>query len=429
MMHLLREWRDAMEDPFRKQLLSSGTPDLDEMLSLFPRRTVVRHGLDPNVIQGNIERLETCPEVDLGHPLLDLSVKTGLAHIDATFQGDHPKYGLESYGRNHVDGFPQTIISAVDALSAWGIHTRAAQLWRYWLLHLVEDDGRIQYRAACLGEYGQLLHTAALLQERGGTEGWWDVGFGILDKMAEHVMRLRVEAQEAGHGLISGPADEDLYSMGKRYFHTNAWLSKGLRRWADLCERTAAAPSTTPSAIREVADALAEDTLAAIRAAWPEDPADWWLPPCVEPAERPRNLTSTPLASYTNYRYYPELLSSGILPSDLGSRIVEARLHGGGQFCGMTRFKDWTDHWTLAEYLYGLWALGRKQDFLLSLYSHIAYQQDKDNLTACEQMTFPPGQPIAPYCLPSQLGPARAARLLVKDEAGDGGGTCAGSEA
>lgn len=415
MMNRWREWRRAFEDPFRDELLASGAPDLDKVLSLLPRPSV-QYGIDPNVINGNIERLETNPEVDLGHPLLNLSVKTGLAHIDATFQGDHPKYGLGCYGTSGVDGFPQIIISVVDALSAWGVNRRAAQLWRYWLLNMVHDDGRLTYRAACLGEYGQILHTAALLQERAGTEGWWDEGFHVLNNMTEHVLRLRSEAEKDGNGLIAGPADEDLYSMGRRYFHTNAWLAKGFERWAGLCERVNASPSTQISTIHEVAEALAGDTLAAIRRTWPEDPADWWLPPCIEAVERPRSLTDTTIASYTNYRYYPELLSSGLLPLELANRVVEARLRGGGQFCGMSRFIDWTDDWPLAEYLYGLWFLERKNDFLLSLYGHIAYQQDKDNLTACEQMTFPPGRPVAPYCLPSQLVPARAARLLVEDE-------------
>ncbi|MBC8472891.1 MAG: hypothetical protein H8D56_25800 [Planctomycetes bacterium] len=414
-MRKWREWREAFEDPFREELLASGAPDLDKVLSLLPRPTV-QQGIDPNVINGNIERLETNPEVNLGHPLIDLSVKTGLAHIDATFQGDHPKYGLGSYGRSVVDGFPQIIISVVDALSAWGMKRRAAQLWRYWLLNMVHDDGRLTYPAACLGEYGQLLHTAGILEERAGTEGWWDESFRILDSMAEHVLRLRREAEKDGSGLVVGPADEDLYSMGRRYFHTNVWLAKGLERWAELCRRVNASSSTPSNTIREVAEALARDTVAAIRMTWPEDPADWWLPPCIEAVERPRSLTDTLMASYTNYRYYPELLSSGLLPSDLANRVVEARLSGGGQLCGMSRFDDWTDDWPLAEYLYGLWSLGRKDDFLLSLYGHIAYQQDKDNMTACEQLTFPPGRPVAPYCLPSQLVPARAARLLVKDE-------------
>ena len=53
---------------------------------------------------------------------------------------------------------------------------------------------------------------------------------------------------------------------------------------------------------------LAVDTLQAIQKTWPADPADWWLPPQVEPLPRPARLTgSRDVASYTNYRYWPEL--------------------------------------------------------------------------------------------------------------------------
>ena len=54
---------------------------------------------DPQQIAENIAKLRTIPEVNTGHPLLDLSVKTGLAHIDATFRGDHPKYGVGTYAQ------------------------------------------------------------------------------------------------------------------------------------------------------------------------------------------------------------------------------------------------------------------------------------------------------------------------------------------
>jgi hypothetical protein len=378
--------------------------------------------VDPAVIKSNIERLQAqvSPKVDTGHPFLDLSVLTGLAHIDATFQGDHPKYGFGYYGRNQFDAFPPTILAAVDALSAWGLNARAVQLWRYWLLNMVPEDVSLMYYSgpgygACIQEWGQLLHTGALLEERAGTEGWWDIGFKVLDRMAEYMLHLRREAEKDG-GLARGAGDEDLYGPGARdrYFHTNAWIARGLQRWADLCERTDASPSTPVKKARQAAQSLADDTVAAIRKTWPKDPSDWWLSPRLEPAERPKNLVSDWLGSYANYRYYPELLFSGILPSDLANRVVEARLQGGGQFCGMTKILDWTDDWPLADYLYGLWSLGRKDDFLLSLYGHCAYQQDKDNLTVCEQLTFPPGLPVAGYCLPSQLVPARAARLLVK---------------
>lgn len=309
------------------------------------------------------------------------------------------------------DGFPPTIIAAVDALSAWGLNRRAAQLYRYWLTNFVQEDGTIKYYGPSISEYGQLLHTAALLEQRAGTAGWWADGHKALDRMAEFVLQLQAAAAKEGN-LIAGVPEADTRKDVARYFHNNAWIVKGLRRWADLCERQKASPTTTIAAVRKASAALAKDTLSAVRKTWPVDPADWWLSPQIEPTPRPAHLTASRIASYTNYRYWPELLSSGLLPAELANRVVDARLAAGGQFCGMTRFAGHLDDWPLAEYLYGLWSLGRKRDFLVSLYGHVAYHQAKGHLTAYEQVSFPPGRPRADYCLPCQLVAARAARLL-----------------
>jgi hypothetical protein len=400
-----------LEDPARKMI--SDPPDLDRVLGLFPR-TTGEPAFDPKRIAAAVAKLETSPPVATGHPFLDLSVKTGLAHVDATFQGDHPKYGVGAYAQEMHDGFPPTIIAAVDALSAWGLGARAVRLFRYWLARFVGEDGRIKYYGPSISEYGQLLHTAALLEERAGTAGWWQEGFQALDRIAEYLLRLRAAALKED-GLIAGVPEADTRKDTAKYFHNNAWVVKGLRRWADLCERRRSDPATPPSAVREVAASLAQDTLRAIRKTWPAHPADWWLPPQVEPLKRPSRLTGQwDVASYTNYRYWPELLSSGLLPNDMAQRIVEARLRAGGQFCGMTRFADHLDDWPLAEYLRGLWSLGRRSDFLLSLYGHVAYHQAEGHLTAYEQVSFPPGRKMADYCLPCQLVAARAARLLQK---------------
>lgn len=219
---------------------------------------------------------------------------------------------------------------------------------------------------------------------------------------------------EKDDGLIAGSPEADERKKVAKYFHNNLWAAKGLFRWAEVCERQNASASTSINTIRGIAKGLVEDTLAAINDTWPADMADWWLSPQVEPLSRPQYVTETREASYTNYRYWPELLSSGLLPKDMAKRIVEARLKGGGQFCGMTRFSDHLDDWPLANYLYGVWFLGRKDDFLLSLYGHVAYHQAEGHLTAYEQVTFPPGKERAPYCLPCQLVAARAARLLVQ---------------
>jgi len=119
------DWRALREDPIRVK--TTGAPDLDTILALFPR-TTGKPAFDPALIAENIERLETKPAVNTGHPFLDLSIKTGLAHIDVTFQGDHPKYGVGSYRADQHDGFPPTIVATVDALSAWGMTKHAGQL-------------------------------------------------------------------------------------------------------------------------------------------------------------------------------------------------------------------------------------------------------------------------------------------------------------
>lgn len=398
------------EDPVRK--MTAGTPNLDAIRSLFPPVTG-QPAFEPRLIAENIRKLKTQPAIDTGAPFLDLSVKTGLAHIDATFQGDRPKYGVGTYAGDMHDGFPPTIIAAVDALSTWGLNERAAGLFGYWLGHFVRADGTIDYYGPSICEYGQLLHTAALLAERAGTGQWWADGFAPLDRIAEHLLQLR-RAAEAGDGLISGAPEADTRKDVGKYFHNNAWVVKGLRSWANLCARHQAAPTTTVATVRRIAKALAQDTYEAIVRTWPINPTDWWLPAQIKTSERPTCLTGSTEASYTNYRYWPELLSSGLLPAPMAHRLVAARLSGGGQFCGMTRFADHLDDWPLADYLYGLWSLERRNDFLLSLYGHVAYHQAAGHLTAYEQVSFPPGQRLADYCLPCQLVAARAARLLVR---------------
>jgi hypothetical protein len=401
----------SLEDPVKKLL--TGEPDLGRILKLFPR-TTGDPAFDLQDISQRAVKLRTTPSINTGHPFLDLSVRTGLAHIDATFDGDHPRYGVGDYSKPEHDGFPPTIIAAVDALSAWGLHERARQLWKYWLKRFVREDGRIDYYGPAISEYGQLLHTAALMEERAGLDGWWHEGFQALDRMAELLLALRASAT-GSDGLISGVPEADTRKEVFKYFHNNAWVVRGLRRWAELCQRCEASPKTSPAATLKVAQALREDLLSGIRQTWPSDPEDWWLPPRLEPMQKPARLTGAPdVASYTNYRYWPELLSSGVLPADLSARVVNARLTAGGQFCGMTRFAAHLDDWPLAEYLTGVWALGRRNDFLLSLYGHVAYHQAEGHLTAYEQVSLPPGKKKADYCLPCQLVAARAARRLQR---------------
>ena len=340
------------------------------------------------------------------HPLLERVVRVGLAHIDATFDGDHPKYGTGNYAGEGHDGFPPTIIAAVDALTLWGNTHRAEQLFGYWLDTFVRADGTIDYYGPSLSEYGQLLTSARRLMDRGGSRDWLAKHEDALRRLAGYLADL-LRADGEVH-LLRGVPEADEREQVATYFHNNAWVVRGLRDWAHLLGTDA-----------EDAEHLSRILIETISDIWPKDPDDWWLRPTVEDVPRPESLTSTRPASYTNYRYWPELMSSGVLPEGHMRQIVGARLTGGGQFCGTTRFADHLDDWPLADYILGLWSLGMHDDFRLCLWGHICYHQAEGHLTAYEQVTLPSPRPgsgqagkkVADYCLPCQLVAVRAAAL------------------
>ncbi|MGI6573453.1 MAG: hypothetical protein ACOX19_08620 [Fermentimonas sp.] len=424
----INKWLSMMKDPVYD--LIEGEPNLEQILKLFPRPQGIP-AFDPLEIQENVSKIKTVPVVDTGYPYLDLSIKVGLAHIDATFEGKHPKYGawpddIHSYYKMMHDGFPPIIISAVDALSKWGLNERAVELFHYWITNFINEggwpregarDGTINYYGPSIAEYGQILHTATILYERAGEKNWWNDCFHKINLLAEYLLNLHSEALKNEDGLISGTPEADTRGDKGKYFHNNAWVVKGLHQWVKLCTIAKVTPSTSLNDVVKSADRLKEDTLKAINKKWPSDKNAWWLPALSESKINPKNLTDIREASYTNYRYWPELLSSDILPDEMANRVVNARLNGGGQFCGMTRFRDWLDDWPLYDYLYALWNLGRKNDFLLSLFGHIAYHQCEGHMTAYEQFRFPgdsQGSRKAGYCLPSQLVAARAGRFINK---------------
>jgi hypothetical protein len=230
---------------------------------------------------------------------------------------------------------------------------------------------------------------------------------------------LRAQMRGAqGIELMRGVPEADTRDDAATYFHNNAWVVRGLEDYATVRQ---AEEGQTPEReeLRQEAATLQRLLLTAIRDTWPADPDDWWLRPVVETEGsrtmvRPHHrVTDSTLGSYANYRYWPELLSSGVLPDDLAERVVQARQTGGGQFCGTTRFLEHLDDWPLMDYLEGLRRLGRFADYRLSVWGHLLFHQADGHLTAYEQVTIPPGVKQADYCLPCQLVVARAVPFLA----------------
>jgi hypothetical protein len=106
--------------------------------------------------------------------------------------------------------------------------------------------------------------------------------------------------------------------------------------------------------------------------------------------------------SYANYRYYLEMLSSGLLREEEEEAIVGLRENLGGELLGMTRFMDKLDDWPIFNYARHLLEAEKIDKYLLILYSHALYSGVPRLMTYYEQYT-PDGRVICPDCVPALL--------------------------
>jgi hypothetical protein len=116
------------------------------------------------------------------------------------------------------------------------------------------------------------------------------------------------------------------------------------------------------------------------------------------------------LASYTNYRFYPEMLSSGILDKETALHIINYRKNFGGDFHGATAFRIFRDFppyfqclddWPLYNYLKGLIIYNQEDEFIRILAGHMALHQSRGTFFAPE-MSFR-DKLDSTHCVPSQL--------------------------
>jgi len=413
------KWETAMKDPFREKLLPVGK-DFPQKVQSCAEPVRDDPVFDPSMIAKMAGKINLPSKAVFPHPMLERVVRVGLAHIDATFKGNHPKYGAGIYSHDCHDSFPPVIISVVDALTLWGMTSRAEEIFEYWLNTFVRSDGTINYRGTSLSEMGMLLTSVWRMVERGAKAEWLNTNLAKINLIAKWLRDL-INSTEPNRLLFGVPEDDERGNPAT-YFHNNAWVVRGLRDWAIVIDKYLNQKQEAVQIQHETA-LLQKLLIEVMTEIWPKDPSDWWLRPTIEkvsdePAQRPAQIISTRFGSYTNYRYWPELMSSGILPKELMERMVKARLNSGGQFCGTTRFENHLDDWPLAEWLEGLWNLSLYDDFMLCLWGHIYYHQAEGHLTAYEQVTFPPGRQYktAAYCVPCQLVAVRAARHIVQDK-------------
>ena len=72
----------------------------------------------------------------------------------------------------------------------------------------MKEDGTLNYYGPSISEYGQLFHTARILEERAGNTGWLDEGLPKLNLIAEYLLQLH-DAALKEDGLIAGVPEAD----------------------------------------------------------------------------------------------------------------------------------------------------------------------------------------------------------------------------
>ncbi|MBQ7695394.1 MAG: hypothetical protein IJT50_09760, partial [Lentisphaeria bacterium] len=129
------------------------------------------------------------------------------------------------------------------------------------------------------------------------------------------------------------------------------------------------------------------------------------------------------LASYTNYRIYPEMLSSTLLPAETAREIMNFRRVRGGDFHGATAFRIFRDFpplarclddWPLHNMLKGLAHYGEYGEFVRLLAGHMALHQSRGTFFAPE-MSFRE-RLDSTFCTPSQMTLPLAVRSLFPQQ-------------
>lgn len=321
------------------------------------------------------------------HPRIDACWRSCLVQSLCACWGCHPKYGVWHYEDSMHDAFPPTILCLCDALRQFGHSAEARRRLSYYFNRFVRADGTLDYYGTALSEYGELLSLAASLSCDEEGRLWLRDNIEPVRLMLRHLMdclNRHMHMAYGPHCLLTGSPEADNKEDTGEYIHINLLVLRGLE---DILPRLATCLS--PEAAMECTDAAAvlririESALDSVRSGVP------FLPYRMDRTEPVVSFTSDRDAAYANYRYYPEMLGSGILSTADARAIVAARRARGGDFHGNTVFAwpgygPFMDNWPAAAYAKGLLELEEREMFMELLAGHFGYYQSPDTFTAYE---------------------------------------------
>jgi hypothetical protein len=347
--------------------------------------------------------------------------------------GLQPKYGAGAYWGNEHDTFPPTTILLNLCLLDWGFSEEVKARLGYYLSHFVKQDGTFAYYGPAISEYGQMLALAVRYVRVTRDTGWMRENLPALRRIAESLVaqidasRKRYPTDSPYYDLLRGAAEADNHEDARFYFSSDIWCWRGLVELGQLLSDEG--PQGGDATRGELGKSLLgksatfrEDVLAALRRALQKNTTPPFLSPTAELVKPFGRMTEDRFASYTNYRYWLEMLSAGMLPPEMRDAIIAYRTSHGGEAAGNTRLEDHMDDWTYAHYAWGLLEADQIEHYLLGFYGHLAFHQTPGSFTAYEQVAIK-GHSVrddsSDYCVPAELVAPQLLRWMIAWEPWD----------
>ena len=391
------------------------------------------------------------PEVELSRV-----ARGAMTFASLTFTGDHPHYGHRFYGKELHDNFPPNYIWAIEAAVAEGRLEWAKGIFGHFMNYALNGEGRISYRqgtglnfGVSATEYGMLLAIAARYKRLLGLDNlsWQNARklMGMGDEIISHIIPC---PELGGLTLVKMCAEADTNERVNVYLNNNLWAIRGFMAIESIFEGSGFSTARYSEARRK----LEENVAAAIEVYSEKDTRFGSLPPfrlgytatpatlsiCREPffemteaelegyfdcvQSRGQVDTEQDLRenTYSNYRYYPEMLCSMLLSKEHADNIVKMRESIGGELLGMTRFRGWIDNWPVLHYARFLIETGRVEKYLLLLFAHTAHHGRPDLMAYYEQI-YLDGRVKADDSVPSLLTtPTMLAWAFAYERVSDG---------
>ena len=170
--------------------------------------------------------------------------------------------------------------------------------------------------------------------------------------LANYTLGLRrngsAHAPAAARGMIWGPAEHDTCHYPNYYFSTSMWAWRGMVEFGGwLAEEEATQRHLVfAKELLIEAGAFNADLRAAFDASVVKNgtSGELFVPPVAGPEQPPfGSMIESTLASYSNFRYYSEMLSSGFMSAEEALALSAFRESHQGTLSGMTRFQDHLD--------------------------------------------------------------------------------------